>query len=75
MVSWNELALIAKWEVITALEPSLPAQPFSDEWQSLKKDSVERWRDRYAELGTVERVVPWVFVVLYAVTGIIAATN
>lgn len=55
----------AKFEVITEVEKQLPVKVFTDEWESLKKDPIKTWRQRYAELGTVERVVPWVFAFLY----------
>lgn len=55
----------AKFAVINAVEKNLPVRIFSDEWKSLKKDPVPGWRGRYAELGTVERVVPIVFAGLY----------
>lgn len=55
----------AKFAVIIEIERQLPVRVFTDEWNSLKTDPIKTWRQRYAELGTVERVVPWVFVVLY----------
>ncbi|WP_456298890.1 RipA family octameric membrane protein [Amycolatopsis mongoliensis] len=55
----------AKFEVINSIESNLPVQIFSEEWKSLKKDPVARWRGRYAELGTIERSVPFVFATLY----------
>lgn len=55
----------AKFEVILEMEKSLPSQPYGDEWASLKKDPVKKWRGRYAELGTVERVVPAAFIAVY----------
>lgn len=58
----------AKFSVITKIEAEhMPIKAFSEEWNYLKQDPVRRWRRRYAELGTVERVVPVVFAVLYAV--------
>ena len=70
----------AKWTVIAKLEADLPRQPFSDEWDLLKKDPVERtiirrpwltWLTkpmaRYAELSVVEQVVPFVFFLLFAI--------
>ncbi len=51
----------AKYDVILEIEKLLPHRVFGDEWTSLKKDPVKRWRPRYAELGTVERVVPILF--------------
>jgi len=55
----------AKFNVINSMEANLPRKVFSDEWEYLKKDPVPGWRGRYAELGTVERFVPWVFAGLY----------
>lgn len=55
----------AKFAVINGMEERLPQRIFSDEWASLKQDPIPSWRGRYAELGTVERVVPWVFAFLY----------
>lgn len=55
----------AKFKVIGEMEKNLPAQPFNDEWAHLRSDPVRPWRRRYAELGTVERVVPIVFVAIY----------
>lgn len=70
----------AKWQVITALEPQLPSQPFADEWNFLKAEPVERAvlqsarlgraikpLSRYAELGLVEQVVPLLFAVLFVI--------
>lgn len=52
----------AKFTVINQIEAAnFSVHPFSDEWKSLKEDRLTSWRDRYAELGTVERVVPIVF--------------
>lgn len=51
----------AKFHVIISLEKELPMQAFGEEWTVLKRDPVPKWRPRYAELGTVERVVPVLF--------------
>jgi hypothetical protein len=51
----------AKFKVISDIETNLPLKPFSDEWLDLKRDPVPRWRPRYAELSTVERMVPALF--------------
>jgi hypothetical protein len=53
----------AKFDVIGQIEKThFSIHPFSDEWKILKKDDdVKRWQDRYAELGTIERVVPLIF--------------
>ncbi|GIG40736.1 RipA family octameric membrane protein [Cellulomonas phragmiteti] len=59
----------AKYEVICRIEAQLPHQVFSDEWISLKRDPVKWWRPRYAELGTVERVVPLAFAGLNVALG------
>jgi hypothetical protein len=55
----------AKFTVINEMENRLEAKVFKDEWEILKKDDVTWWRGRYAEFGTVERVVPVIFAVLY----------
>jgi hypothetical protein len=55
----------AKFEVINRMEDRLEAKVFREEWDILKKDNVKWWRGRYAEFGTVERVVPVIFAVLY----------
>lgn len=61
----------AKFNVINRLERDhLPVRPFSDEWTSLKKDPLPNWKGRYAELGTVERIVPLAFLVLEVLVGI-----
>jgi len=61
----------AKFAVINKIERDhLDIAIFSDEWDELKKDPVKPWRPRYAEQGTVERVVPLLFVVIYGVLAI-----
>lgn len=54
----------AKFKVICDMEKRLPVQLFDQEWQYLKRDPVKTWRGRYAELGTVERVVPLIFALI-----------
>lgn len=60
----------AKFDVINNLEKHLQVAVFSAEWASLKQDPVSRWRPRYAELGTIERVVPWFFVAINLVLAV-----
>ena len=55
----------AKFNVINAVEKGLPLKVFSDEWVILQEDRVKGWPGRYAELGTIERVIPTVFAFLY----------
>jgi hypothetical protein len=64
----------AKFGVILAIERQLPARVYSDEWQQLRKESVSftlrpaimrAWFVQYKELGYIERIVPWVFVLIY----------
>lgn len=57
----------AKFSVILRLEESLPIQLFAEEWANLKNDPVKRWRDRYAEFGDIERLVPLFFGLVYVV--------
>lgn len=61
----------AKFDVILAIEHAhFSIRPFTQEWESLKRDGVPGWRGRYAELGTVERVVPLVFLIANVLLGI-----
>ena len=65
----------AKFEVINAIEPRLPLQPFSDEWRLLESTKAPRrlwplrelwaWLRGYHELGALERIVPLAFVAIY----------
>ena len=62
----------AKFEVITEIEQNhLPIQIFKLEWDKLSSDLVPSWRSRYAELGTVERLVPVIFILInFAAIGL-----
>lgn len=60
----------AKFKVIDELENRMPYAIFRAEWQELKQDPVKRWRPRYAELGTVERLVPALFALINLVLGL-----
>jgi len=64
----------AKFKVINAMEEQLPVRVFSDEWNLLdrgprkfgwNKQSMRAWASKYRELGQVERIVPWVFALIY----------
>ncbi len=55
----------AKYSVILNMEKELAVAPFGDEWDYLKKDPVSRWRKRYAELTSVEKIIPWTFAAIY----------
>lgn len=55
-----------KFDVITGMERNLTARIFSDEWDQLKTHGPKGWRSWYAEFNTVERIVPVVFAILYA---------
>ncbi|MFF1874463.1 hypothetical protein [Kitasatospora herbaricolor] len=55
----------AKFKVINELENRLPVKIFSDEWNYLKESPIPAGRKRYAELGSSERLVPWVFAGVY----------
>ncbi len=63
----------AKFAVINSLEEQLPVAIFTDEWASLERDPVAGWRKRYAELGTIERVVPAFFVILNGILAVYVA--
>ena len=65
----------AKFGVILEMETNLEVKVYGDEWKVLKEDRPKkenpqekrpkRWWEAYAELGTVERVVPLIFAALY----------
>jgi hypothetical protein len=66
----------AKFQVINAMEERLPVKIFSDEWRQLKKERLpfrirprhmRDWLAQYRELGAVERIVPWLFALLYGI--------
>lgn len=76
----------AKWDVINELEERLPVHPFTDEWAKLhpnetasavaaKRTWLERLQLRveHREATVVEQIVPWVFIVIYAVLAVRAA--
>jgi hypothetical protein len=65
----------AKFEIILAMEERLPVRVYGDEWDrlrrdpvkfSLRRDALRSWAAQYRELGSVERIVPWVFALIYA---------
>lgn len=64
----------AKFAVIVALEERLPLQIYGDEWKRLRRDparfslrpgALGLWLRQYRELGQIERIVPWVFALIY----------
>ena len=71
----------AKFEVINAMEKTLPAQPFTDEWAILQRTPPDEktpsrwsrwWRRKvhHREATLVEQVVPLVFVLIYITLAI-----
>ena len=65
----------AKFAVINKIEAEhFTVRPFTDEWSHLRPDKVTGWRRRYAELGTVERLTPWVFLGLNLVVAFMVWT-
>lgn len=54
----------AKFEIIQGMEAQLPAAPFQAEWDLLDPKG-KRWRERYFELGLLERIVPVIFGVIF----------
>jgi hypothetical protein len=66
----------AKFEVILEMEKRLPAHIYTDEWARLKASRAQpatgqpanrmlAWLRKYRELGQAERIVPWVFALIY----------
>lgn len=65
----------AKFEIILAMEKRLPVRVYGDEWDRLQRDPVgfslrretfRSWFAQYRELGRIERIVPWIFALIYA---------
>jgi nitrate/nitrite transporter NarK len=56
-----------KFKVIQKMEKRLPASPFQDEWDALKHQAGKQVHQRYVELGLLERVVPFVFALIFIV--------
>jgi hypothetical protein len=48
----------AKFSVILKMEKRLPVRLYADEWDELRAD-------KHRELGAVERIVPWAFMLIY----------
>lgn len=65
----------SKFVVIHKIEESLPLRVFTDEWTHLKGSSTNPTRKRYAELGSVERLAPLVFVAINLCLGIYVVTT
>ena len=66
----------AKFEIILTMEDRLPVRIYGDEWERLRRDRVRLaprvmalrpWLAQYQEIGVVERVVLWVFALIYVV--------
>lgn len=55
----------AKYDVINSLEEALPAAVFTREWSLLSRQPPAPWRERYTELGYVERLVPAAFAAIF----------
>jgi hypothetical protein len=74
--SYRELSS-AKFAVINAIELDFPVQLFGDEWRHLQASkrprrlwppaAIRKWLDGYHELGTIERIVPLAFAVIYVI--------
>ncbi len=85
LTSYRNLSA-AKWKAIGALEMQLPAQPFAEEWNTLKAEPLENRvlrsqvlgrllqpLGRYLELSLVEQVVPLIYLGLFIATFVRAA--
>jgi hypothetical protein len=56
---------VEKFKVIQSMEKRLSASPFQDEWDALKPGEGRSWHEHYLELGTLERVVPVIFALIF----------
>ena len=79
LTSYRRLST-AKFAVITHIESEhFNIRPYTDEWGELKKtrpstgnplSHIASLRDRYAELGVVEQMVPFAFAALYLLIAV-----
>ena len=51
-----------KYDIVNEIELKLPLKPFSEEWGRLTGEN------KYLGLTKIEKVLPWLFVVLYAIS-------
>lgn len=65
----------AKFDIIVAMEERLPVRVYGDEWNRLKpepkpfalrREALRPWVGQYRELGRIERIIPWIFALIYA---------
>ncbi|MEM7442745.1 MAG: hypothetical protein AAF414_05365 [Pseudomonadota bacterium] len=54
----------ARFDVITEIETRLPAAPYTDEWQMIKKGPAY---SEYKSIARQEAIVPLIFVALYLI--------
>lgn len=57
--SYRQLSRV-KYDIINEIEKKLPLAPFGHEWEKLKLEH------NYIGLTTIEVVIPWLFLALYA---------
>jgi hypothetical protein len=55
----------AKFAVIAELEELLPVRPYQAEWRALERPGRGGHGNRFVELGTLERRIPWIFAALH----------
>lgn len=69
----------AKFEIILTMEERLPVRVYGDEWDrlqrqpapfALRRDALRSWFAQYRELGRIERIVPWIFALIYVAEGV-----
>ena len=58
--SYKQLSSV-KYDIVNEIEKKLPLAPFTYEWEKLKLEH------NYVGLTRIENVLPWLFLVLYAV--------
>ena len=59
--SYRQLSSV-KYKIINDIEKMLPLAPFTNEWDQLKQEH------KYIGLTTIETILPWVCIVLYALS-------
>ena len=60
-ISYKQLSSV-KYHIINDIEKQLPLTPFAFEWEKLKCEK------KYKGLINFEKVLPWVFIVIYVIS-------
>ena len=62
--SYKTLSTV-KYGIVNEIEKKLPLRPYTYEWDKLEKEY------KYPELTSIEKAIPWLFIILFSVSFII----